>query len=991
MADQEFVLPEFNFGAIGQSDPNSFGSSLNRGTDNAQANLFAFMEAMGEKLEVESLENLGRTGRIRNLEEAKQSGVGLAWSDAETFGEHITAGINAVGEGVGSLPSMVGAFGAGTILSGGNPLAGAVAAASVSTADRIGTLQTLAKQRRGEDSELTGGEWLAGLALAPTDMFAAGFLTKPLTKQAISGALKEFGQDATREQIEAGLKKAGVTGAMSKSMAEGVVTGAGVNSLQAAVVDATSRAESGLEINTDEFWDGVKDAAFSGATLGGTLGSAGGYILQKNLRDFVGDSTGVKQHGLIGKGLEKLPAPIRDKSSEMWSLITGRPLDMIERKYGHTEGGKKLVGLFKDTALKNDVNTVHHAKRAEYTNLYQDAVQASIEKYGKKGWEEKLIKDYKEGVTEGPAAMLRDMIGKVGKDSVEAGLLTDANLIKDYLPARMDAKRILDNKEAFVNDLVDSGWTRTPESLQKVNEYFAHLEQGTLEANNSVAIKLNELQGRATDDIMTKIATSDLDSDITLSPDSPIVQRVGNLDFSRFFQGVGQEFYNRWSEGKNEGAAALESINEYVHRAAHRIGGAEVLGSQGQKLNRAIAELNVELDTRGEARMTNTEMDRVYNVVQAYDRVLGRITDPTLRAVSDVGRFLGVITSLPLVVFSSLVEVFNIGMKTDTSTMLKALGTVTARGGYQVARAAFGKRPTAAHLSRKVEAQKGGQTLAQVDDLLANRIDANADVSSLVNKATRLFFRGNGLAHWTQFVRNASSEAARLQIAQDLADVQNFPDFAAGQAAKERLRILGIEEAQYDLARGKFSDQGVDQAARTALIGEALNRFNREVVLEPTFADKPLWMSNQSLWMISQLQSYPTMFTNTVLPMLFGKGVSGVPNQQLDALFLFGGVMLVGAMQQGIRDEIMGRDDRADDDMFWTVLVKNLGTKPVGMVTSATSMVDYGGSSVEAITSPVFGVIDATIEDLKKEGTNPLDLLQNITPFKNLDGLIEQF
>jgi len=156
-----------------------------------------------------------------------------------------------------------------------------------------------------------------------------------------------------------------------------------------------------------------------------------------------------------------------------------------------------------------------------------------------------------------------------------------------------------------------------------------------------------------------------------------------------------------------------------------------------------------------------------------------------------------------------------------------------------------------------------------------------------------------------------------------------------------------------------------DTIRYNALMGRAINRFNRTVVLEPSFADRPLWMSNQKMWALSRLAGYPTMFTNTILPML-GKKLRDTPNDVIEGLFIIGAQSVLGAGQMAARDAVAGRqfEDRDMNEVLLDSFVRNSSPRPLQVGYDAIRGNRYGRSAAETALGPVIG----TASEVSKQG-----------------------
>jgi hypothetical protein len=387
-------------------------------------------------------------------------------------------------------------------------------------------------------------------------------------------------------------------------------------------------------------------------------------------------------------------------------------------------------------------------------------------------------------------------------------------------------------------------------------------------------------------------------------------------------------------------------------QAAHRFAGVDKLGKNGEILNRKILETQEELVNEHGERLTAADIDRLYSVVDAYDGKHGRFQDPLARKASSIVSTGINMAMLPLVTLGSFTEIFNVAAKTDMSTLIQAATTVATRAGIEMARFMVGMQPSAAHKSRATQMSMAGQTLYSATNAMASRL-TDPNISNSAQKMNTIFFTATGLTMWNQAMRNIGAEAMRLTLKEDIDTINTFPNTAEAQRAAQRIQEVGltVEDVQALMPNSGASTQKVN-----ALYSKAVSRFNRSVALEPSFADRPLWMSNQKMWMLSRLQGYPTMFTNTVLPMLTRKmGPEATTTQMADALFTATAITLLGSLQIGVRDAATGKDpgDRDLLEVGWMSMKRNLFPRHVQLGVDILMANKYRRSPVDSAIGPV--------------------------------------
>tara|TARA_R110000737_G_scaffold5104_2_gene16499 strand:- start:11 stop:3031 length:3021 start_codon:yes stop_codon:yes gene_type:complete len=915
-------------------DPNTFSSGIGRGTDQMQGQLYSAVESLGEAFDMEALDIWGQEGRIRNSQEAVKYGNPVQFSEVKNLGDFLGWTLSSAGAMVPIVAANVAAATAGSLV--GGPAGTMAGIAAVNAPVNIGQQQVRMKELQGEEGELGAVELATAAGLTAIDFVGVTKLVTPFMKSTIMQSVKDFGQEATKETVEKGLIKGGVSASIAKEAAQGAIVASSLNTAGTVISEVASLKAAGQEVDEDALWGMAKEAAAQGALFGAPFGSVGGYVKYRNTNDMlngkvVDPATEVlKERNFLGKG---------------WDKLTGHALKPIAHALTPTKSGTKIYNMFVNRA-GDDLEGRHRDLNAELLDLNYKT-EDIVKKYYGKDWQNKASDDYNAGIKNEATNAISENYGRTFNKFVKAGVVKAKAKIKDYSPFRADKDAILKDdgkefKEQLIADLKESGKFNEKTFERSLAKFFRMLE-GDANPVSERFLKLTEEQFDAY--AFNKKGKADL-----TARDKATTSTFGNVELQRMFP-ASQQFYNRWSLGQNRGTRFFENMKNYQAEAAHRLAAVEKLGVNGEKLNYLIIEHQKESFEAGGLPLDNNSIKRIYDTVDAYNRTYGKITNQTYSKFASSVKLTGTIAMLPLVTLSSLTEPFNIAMRTDMSTLVNATMNVSALAGQNIARRAFGQAPTDRHLSNKSQASIGGQTLRQVDDALLQRIDDPLS-TRFGNKIAKGFFRVTGLTYWTHMMREISSEASRLMIQQDIRtlDVRSLRESSEGQRASQRLSELGIGAEQIRTIKSGSRD------ARDTVIGKAVNRFNRDVVLTPSFSERPLWMSNQNLWFLSQLQGYPTMFTNTVLPML-GKKLLGAPTQVIDGLFIVGAMSAVGAAQLSMRDIVSGREDeREPAEHMIESLKRYMAPKPVSMLYDAYTAGKYGRSPIETFSGPTISM-----------------------------------
>lgn len=932
-------------------DPNSFSSGVGRGVDNLQTDLFSFLEVLGNRFDSQWLEKAGKEGRIRNTAEAAEYGAPISFQEAKDFGDYVDWALTNSGSMLSYALPAIGTTLAGGFIAGGT-VAGATAGAAASAVPlSIGGAGARVKEVGGEDAELSTGSLLRQTGMGLLESVQITRLASPLMKKAVQQSVKDRGAEATQEILEGRMKKVGVGAETAKAAAQGAVAGASLATLSTAITEYSAHSDTGVGLDYDDLIYRMKEAAALGTFGGGTLGSVSGIIKAKNMNDFIAgkeldpDAKYAAEPSLFGnKALGRL-----------YNTVVGKPLDNQAHKMYGSESGKRVHKMVLD-----DLEDAHRAHNAEATHSLSQVEQKARKIYGRK-WREKLSDDYQNRVENEATLALKDHYDSLAKKGIERGLLKESDLVDWYTPSNLDAQRILDNKAEFEADLGAQGyefnpykfeegtddWISANKNLKKLEEYYTALETGDFSS-------LSKAFDRISDDSISVPKKSDekleaaLEGDIEMKgrkESSQLGNKQGNLEGHRLWN-ADQSFYNKWSQGENKGDYAWDATKNYTQRVAKRLALVDSIGKDGVKLNQAMLNMSKELRQQRKEKLTGREWNRIYDVVDAYEGNYRSIQDPTWKAVSQVSKLVVNMAALPLVLLGSLTEPFNIAMKTDMSTMIAATANTMGRFGVEIARRIAFMGPSDAHQSRATQLSLAGQTLSQSSSSILSRL-TDPNMSQTTAKIGETFFKMTGLTYWTQFLRNVSAEAARMKIKQDI-EIISDPNLKGTKGYREsiaRLNELGITESQ---AQSLKTNSGVPRDIQDKILGEAINKFNRTTVLEPSFADRPLWMSDPNMWMLAQLQGYPTMFTNTVLPMM-GHKLKGAPNQVIDGLFIIGAATMVSAMQMTLRDAVANREPREENALMLEAFNRQWNNAAFARLISMLRAEQWGASPVDTV------------------------------------------
>ena len=246
-------------------DPNTFSSGIGRGTDQMQGQLYSAVESLGEAFDMEALDIWGQEGRIRNSEEALKYGNPVQFSEVKNLGDFLGWTLSSAGAMVPIVAANVAAATAGSLV--GGPAGTMAGIAAVNAPVNIGQQQVRMKELQGEEGELGAVELATAAGLTAIDFVGVTKLVTPFMKSTIMQSVKDFGQEATKETVEKGLIKGGVSASIAKEAAQGAIVASSLNTAGTVISEVASLKAAGQEVDEDALWGMAKEAAAQGALV----------------------------------------------------------------------------------------------------------------------------------------------------------------------------------------------------------------------------------------------------------------------------------------------------------------------------------------------------------------------------------------------------------------------------------------------------------------------------------------------------------------------------------------------------------------------------------------------------------------------------------------------------------------------------------------------------------------------------------------------------
>ena len=211
--------------------------------------MYGAVESLGEAFDVEALDVWGQEGRIRNSQEAVKYGNPVQFSDAKSFEDYLGWTLNSAGSMIPIVAANVAAATAGTLVAG--PAGTMAGIAAVNAPVNVGQQQIRMKELQGEEGSLGAIELATAAGLTAIDFVGITKLVTPFMKSTIVQSVKDFGQEATKETVEKGLIKGGVSASIAKEAAQGAIVASSLNTAGTVISEVASLKAAGQEVDED--------------------------------------------------------------------------------------------------------------------------------------------------------------------------------------------------------------------------------------------------------------------------------------------------------------------------------------------------------------------------------------------------------------------------------------------------------------------------------------------------------------------------------------------------------------------------------------------------------------------------------------------------------------------------------------------------------------------------------------------------------------------
>ncbi|UMO76452.1 putative structural protein [Pseudomonas phage BroderSalsa] len=942
-------------GEVAPVDPNSASSKLGAAVDRYQASLGGTVEALGEATGSQYLTDTGKQLRDENLAEAAKYGQpdqGMSYKDVnwEDLG---SVGTFLKDIGIETAPSMAQVMGgavAGQQVGGmaggyGRAVGGTIGGFLGALGVNVGQVQNAIKEH-DPDAKSPWHALGAGAAMSTLDAGGASLLLRPF--------VKNLGEDV----VYNGLVKQGLAKEAALDLIKGATVESGIGAAQGAIQGVAAAKGAGKELDTDLIVEDMINNAIGGALLGGTVGGAASVA-----------GNAMHNSRVEGSAKEIVPGtPDTDPQSvpgKIWSTMGGRSTDMLQGLGEASPTARQFI---------EDFNPDQSGQTATRKTIFEDAdllagnwrtqVDEATAGLSKRELDSLMDEVSTPGKQLGERAQaLRNTLDDVYNEAQARGL-ENIGYVEGHLPLRVDEGIVKKDKAAFI-DTITPYYESKASATKVVDDWLAASGKDPetappidrLVTENTTTGDLEIMQAQRKD-------KADPDTMKYRFGQGSTTPEFGHLEKSRAFGNVPQNVLNKFAK-EQTGKERLEAVKDYFEGAAHRLAYVDRFGAKGEVANANIAKAVYEAQANGRP-VPKIEIDRMYDLLDAYNGLKGRVKDRRIRtAQSTLGAAL-TIKTLPLATLSSLTEFMTPAIRGDVASAMRALIPTFGAIAHDAKRVLFKGVPRTEFAQVASEANI---TFDAATSVAAERLGANM-LSRGASKVTRQFFILNGLSLITQVNRTYAAKTADIIIQRNLRALSSglSVNSAKGRYYQNQLRSMGIDVQTNAQAVALYSPSSPSQtqAAWDARV-LGIKRFVDQSVLEPNLATTPLWMNEGKFQLLAMLKRYPAAFGNTMLPAIarkFSPQYAGSNSRAaaglVGASFVVGMILGLGYLQDMLKmvmktGEVDYDDDRDERQVFQDVINTTLTPLQMGLVMDFFSAPRYGSDPVSSVAGPAAG------------------------------------
>lgn len=952
-------------------DPNTWGSIIGRNVDQLQANAGGTLEAIGEATGSQFLTDAGKGIREEQLEQAQEYGdpTHTSYKDVDledigSVGQYLK---NTVGGAAPALTVQLGAMGAGAAagraagaIGGpvGQGLGAILGGGLASMGINIGALQNEMK-RIDPDVKSPWTAILGGTGMAALDVVGLKGIAAPL--------VRTLGRDAAYSAF----LQAGVTKGLALEAVKGAAIEGGTSAAQSVIQDVGAAIGTDTAVNPEKLVENAINSAIGGGLVGGGI-RGGGHILDTMVQNQTVAGS-ARQGSVFADGSTAEPGMM----AKLWNSSAGSAIDALNPIARTSKSGEEFVRTFRPdtTGEKATGKTIFEdteIKAGQWKTKIEEATQ---------GMKDKDIADLYDKVSDpsytptGKEKAFRDALNEIPATGRKAGL--DIGDVKNYMPFHLDEARMTNPALDWISKITP--YFKDRAAAEKATETYldriARGNQGDATPAADRTVSINPATGKV--DIKPQFSVKgDPDTMRSRMNQGKGAPEFGQLEMARAFGAVPQKVLNEFIKEQSVKDKA-HAINDYVEGAAHRIAYAERFGANNEKANAMIAKTIAESQATGKI-VRQADVDRMYNILDAYNGMYGRIKSERLRSLNAVASTAATVITLPFAALSTFTEFLTPAIRGDIGSALQGLAPAFA----EIARSAAGtllKGVPKSDFAKVVSEANLG--LEAATSVASARLGATM-YNRTAAKINRLFFMANGVSYITHFNRIYSAKVADIIFEKNLYALANGLPITSAKGAQmaNQLRSMGVDVKSAADAMALYAPQGPTMTlkareARTL----AMKRFTNQSVLEPNLADTPLWMNNGHLQFLAMLKRYPTAFTNTILPLLARKAnpafAGSFTNATVGAtasLFLLGSMIGVGYIQDELKQirksgEINYDDARSEGERLRDVVMQTVTPMQFQYVTDMAFANKYGMDPTSVVLGPALG----TVNDFGKKVVAP--------------------
>uniref|UniRef100_A0AAU6VZK8 Particle protein n=3 Tax=unclassified bacterial viruses TaxID=12333 RepID=A0AAU6VZK8_9VIRU len=984
------------------AEPNSWGSIIGRNVDNLQANLGGTVEAVGEATGSKFLADAGKQYREEQLDEAKQYGEpdhtsykDVDLDDIGSVGAYLK---NVVGGAAPALGAQLASMGAGAAagravgaIGGpvGQGLGAILGGGLASMGINIGALQNQIKEI-DPDAKSPWTSILGGTGMAALDVVGLKGVAAPL--------VRTLGRDAAYSA----LTQSGVTKGLALEAVKGAAVEAATSATQSVAQDVLAAKATDTRLTPEKVVENAINAAIGGGVVGGAI-RGGGHILDQAMSNATVIGT-AHQGKTFSEGSTDEPGIAR----KIWSTLGGSAVEALNPIARTSTSGEEFIRQFRPdmTGEKATGKTIfedNEIMAGKWRSEFDKVTEGMKDKDIAEMYDRVSDPDY---VPKGKDAQFRALMDDVPLTAKSKGGLDTVGYVRGYMPFRLDPKTIMNNASQFLSDITP--YFKSPEAAKTAMDEWVTQQNsenpGDVTPPADRRVSIDPLTGSA---VIRPQFQSDGNPDGMRSRmnQGKSTPKFGHLEMNRAFGAVPQKILNKYVKEQTT-SQKTEALHDYFEGAAHRVSYAAKFGGDSEKANAMIAKTVAESQAAGK-QVRQADVDRMYNLLDAYNGLYGRIKNEKTRSAQAVTSAVLTMATLPFATIASFSEFLTPAIRGDIGAALMSMAPTWGELGRSAARALLKGVPKSEFAQVASEANLG---LAASLNVASQRLGATMFNRGAAT-ATKWFFIGNGLSFMTHIQRTYAAKTADYIFDRNLNALANGLPITSAKGAHmaNQLRSMGVDVKTNADAKALYAPATPSKvrAQREARI-LAVKRFTSQAVLEPNISDTPLWMNHGHLQLLAMLKRYPTAFTNTILPQVFRKAnpmyAGSFTNAAVgatSAAFLVGAMLSVGYIQDEMKQinksgEIDYDDDRTEMERFRDVASMTLAPIQMQYISDALFSNKYGVDPATALGGPAVGmatnvvkkVVSPTISHWEDNPTSGYlwKFLYKQTPVRNWGG-----